>query len=36
MDLKEVRWKYVVWIHLAQVRNKWQAAVTIVINLAVT
>jgi len=33
MDLKEVGWKGVDWIHLAQDKDQWQALVTTVMNL---
>jgi hypothetical protein len=33
MDLREVEWEGVDWIHLAQDRNKWQALVNTVMNL---
>jgi hypothetical protein len=35
MDLKEIRWKGVEWIHLAQDRVQWQAPVNVVMNLLV-
>jgi len=33
MGLKEIRWEGVNWIHLAQVRDWWQALVNLVMNL---
>jgi hypothetical protein len=33
MDLKEMVWEGVDWIHLAQDKNKWQNAVKRVMNL---
>jgi hypothetical protein len=33
MDHREIRWKGVDWIHLAQDRDQWRAVVNIVINL---
>jgi hypothetical protein len=33
MDIKEIRWDGVDWIHLAQNREQWSAAVHMVINL---
>jgi hypothetical protein len=35
MDLKEIGWEGVDWIHLAQDRDQWQAFVNIVMNLQV-
>jgi hypothetical protein len=35
MDLKEIRWEGVDWIHLAQDRDQWQAVVNMVMNLEV-
>jgi hypothetical protein len=35
MDLKEIRWEIVEWIHLIQDGNKWQAVVNTVMNLRV-
>jgi hypothetical protein len=36
MDLKEIDWKDVNWIHLAQDREQWRTLVTMVVNLQVT
>jgi hypothetical protein len=33
MDLKEIGWGSVDWIHLAQDRNQWQAPMNTVVNL---
>jgi hypothetical protein len=33
MDLKEIGWEIVNWIHLAQDRDQWQALVHMVMNL---
>jgi hypothetical protein len=33
MDLREIGWEVVDWIHLAQDRDKWQTPVNTVINL---
>jgi hypothetical protein len=33
MDLREEGWEGVIWIHLAQDRDQWQALVNMVINL---
>jgi hypothetical protein len=33
VDLKEMRWEDMDWIHLAEDRDKWQAVVNIVINI---
>jgi hypothetical protein len=35
MDLKEIRWAVVDWIHLAQDRDKSQALVNMLMNLRV-
>jgi hypothetical protein len=35
MDLREIRFGDVDWIHLAQDRDRWQALVTTVMNLQV-
>jgi hypothetical protein len=35
MDLKEIFWEGVEWIHLAQVRDRWRAVVNAVMNLRV-
>jgi hypothetical protein len=35
MDLREIWWKGVDWIHLAQDRDQWQALVNTVMNLGV-
>jgi hypothetical protein len=35
MDLREIGWKGVQWIHLAQDSNQWQALVNTVKNLRV-
>jgi hypothetical protein len=33
MDLREIGWKAVDWIHLTQDRDQWQALVNTVMNL---
>jgi hypothetical protein len=33
MDIREIGWEGVDWIHLAQNKNPWQALVNIVMNL---
>jgi hypothetical protein len=33
MDLREIVWKGVDWMHLAEDRNKWSALVNTVMNL---
>jgi hypothetical protein len=35
MDLREIGWKVVDWIHLAQDRDQWRAVVNMVIKLRV-
>jgi hypothetical protein len=35
MDLREIRWEGVNWIHLAQDRDQWRAVVNTVMNLRV-
>ena len=35
MDLKEVGWGYMVWIGLAQVKDRWRTLVSTVMNLRV-
>jgi hypothetical protein len=35
MDLGEIRWDGVDWIHVAQDRDKWRALVNAVLNLRV-
>jgi hypothetical protein len=35
MDLKEIVWEVVNWIHLAQDRDQWQAVVNTVMNVRV-
>jgi hypothetical protein len=35
MDLKEIGWDGVVWIHMAQDRDQWRALVNRVLNLRV-
>jgi hypothetical protein len=35
MDLREMEWGGMDWIHLAQDRDQWQALVNIVMNLQV-
>jgi hypothetical protein len=35
MDLREMGWGIMDWIHLAQDRNQWQALVNMVMNLQV-
>jgi hypothetical protein len=36
MDLKETGWEGMGWIHMAQDRGKWQAAVTTVTEILVS
>jgi hypothetical protein len=36
MDLMEIGWEVVDWIHVAQDRDQWQAVVKTVMNLRVT
>jgi hypothetical protein len=36
MDLREVGWEVVDWIHLAQDRDKWRVVVNTVMNLMVS
>jgi hypothetical protein len=33
MDLRQIGWKYVDWIHLAQDRDQWKAVVNVVMNI---
>jgi hypothetical protein len=33
MDLREIGWGSVEWIHLAQDRDRWRAVVNMVMNL---
>jgi hypothetical protein len=35
MDLREIVWKAVDWMHLAQDRNQWRAVVETVMNFQV-
>jgi hypothetical protein len=35
MDLKEIGWSVMDWIHLAQDRDQWRALVNMVMNLQV-
>jgi len=35
MDLKEIGWKHVDWMHLGKDRDQWQALVCMVMNLSV-
>jgi hypothetical protein len=35
MDLREIGWGDVEWIHLAQDRNRWKALMNVVMNLQV-
>jgi hypothetical protein len=35
ISVKEVEWKAMEWIHLSQDRNKWRAAVNMVIKLRI-
>jgi hypothetical protein len=35
MDLKEIGWEGAEWVQLAQDRGRWQAVVTVVMNLQV-
>jgi hypothetical protein len=36
MDVKEIEWESVDWIHLAQDRDQWRAVVNTVMNLWVS
>jgi hypothetical protein len=36
MDIREIRWGGMDWIHLAQDRDQWRALVNMVINLWVS
>jgi hypothetical protein len=33
MDLREIEWEHVDWMHLSQDRDQWQALVNMVMNL---
>jgi hypothetical protein len=33
MDVKEIEWESVNWIHLAQDRDQWQAVMNMAMNL---
>jgi hypothetical protein len=35
MDLGEIGWKFLYWMHLAQDRDQWQALVNTVVNFRV-
>jgi hypothetical protein len=35
LDLREMDWEVMDWIHLAQDRNQWQALMNVVMNLQV-
>jgi hypothetical protein len=35
LDLREIRWEVVDWIHVTQDRDKWRALVNMVMNLRV-
>jgi hypothetical protein len=35
MDLREIRWEGVEWVHLAEGRDWWQAVVSAMMNLQV-
>jgi hypothetical protein len=35
MDLREIGWDFMDWIHLAEDRDQWRALVNMVINLLV-
>jgi hypothetical protein len=35
MDVKEIMWEGVDWIHLAQDKDKWRAFVITIMNLSV-
>jgi hypothetical protein len=35
MDLRQIRWEGVDWMHLAEDRDKWQGLVNMVVNLQV-
>jgi hypothetical protein len=35
IDLREIRWEAMDWIHLAQDRDQWRALVNMVMNLRV-
>jgi hypothetical protein len=36
MDLKEIEWEDVDWIHLSEYRDRWQAFGNTVLNLQIT
>jgi hypothetical protein len=36
MDLREIRWEGVDWMHLVQDRNQWWALVSTVMNFQIT
>jgi hypothetical protein len=36
IDLSEIRWEDVDWLHLTQDRDQWRAVVNMVMNLRVT
>jgi hypothetical protein len=33
MDVREIEWEVVDWMHPAQIRDKWRAVVSTVMNL---
>jgi hypothetical protein len=35
MDLREIEWESLNWMHLAQDRDRWQAFVSMVMNLRI-
>jgi hypothetical protein len=35
MDLREIGWEDMIWIHLEQYRDQWQALVNIVMSILV-
>jgi len=35
MDLREIRWEFVDWMHLAQDRDRWQAVMNTVMNIPI-
>jgi hypothetical protein len=35
MDLREIGWKSVKWIHLTQVKDQWRALVNTIMNFQV-
>jgi hypothetical protein len=33
MACKEMRWKWLYWVHVVEVRDEWQAAVNMLMNV---